>query len=173
MYQLPKNYCNYFMNTATNMKQIAIYVNPIEIIIGMSKKIIFVIVALVFAGACLWFGCYLYNKPHGSAASETASRSIAAVVLYQQYAQNEQAADSMYLGKVIEVKGVLTEIDHNGETDILELSQQKTGGGVSCQMFPHDAAVKTTYPAIGSNITIKGKCTGFLMDVSLVDCGVE
>jgi len=139
----------------------------------MNKKIIFVIVAFVFVGACVWFGCYLYNKPHASAASETASSSIAAVVLYQQYAQNEQAADSMYLGKVIEVKGVLTEIDHNGETDILELSQQKAGGGVSCQMFPHDAAATVTYPAIGSNITIKGKCTGFLMDVNLVDCGVE
>jgi hypothetical protein len=139
----------------------------------MNKKIIFVIVALFFVGACIWFGCYLYNKPHGSAASETASSSIAADVLYQQYAKNEQAADSIYLGKVIEVKGVLTEIDHNGETDILELSPQKNGGGISCQMFPHDATVKTIYPPIGSKITIKGKCTGFLMDVSLVDCGVE
>jgi tRNA_anti-like len=139
----------------------------------MNKKIIFAIAIFALIGAGIWFGCYLYNKPHGSAASETASSSVIADTLYQQYAQNEQLADSMYSGKIIEVKGVLAEIDHNGETDILELSPQKTGGGISCQMFPHEKGTTTTYPAIGSNITIKGKCTGFLMDVNLVDCGIE
>jgi hypothetical protein len=139
----------------------------------MNKKIIFVLLTLVIIALGAWFGYDLYNKPHERAASETASSSITADTLYQQYAQNEHVADSMYLGKIIEVKGVLAEIDHNGTTDILELSPQKAGGGISCQMFPHDKGATTAYPAIGSNITIKGKCTGFLMDVSLVDCGIE
>jgi hypothetical protein len=139
----------------------------------MNRKIIFLMVVFVIICSAIWFGSYLYNKPHASAVSETASNSIMADALYQQYQQNEHTADSMYLGKVIEVKGVLAEIDHNGTIDILELSPQKTGGGISCQMFPHDKNVTTSYPAIGSNIIIKGKCTGFLMDVSLVDCGVE
>jgi hypothetical protein len=139
----------------------------------MNKKIIFVTVAIILAGTGVWFGCYLYNKPHGNVVSETASSSLTADTLYQQYQQNAVAADSMYLGKVIEVKGKLAAIDHNGETDILELSPQPTGGGVSCQMFPHDKGTTPSYPAIGSNITIKGKCSGFLMDVNLVDCGIE
>ncbi|HTB51519.1 MAG TPA: hypothetical protein VK718_02000 [Ferruginibacter sp.] len=139
----------------------------------MSKKAIFFIVAIVVACVAARFGFYLYNKPRESALSQNASNSIIADSLYQQYQQNEHAADSMYIGKIIEVKGVLAEIDHNGATDILLLSPQKTGGGISCQMFSHDKGTTISYPAIGSNITIKGKCTGFLMDVSLVDCGVE
>jgi hypothetical protein len=139
----------------------------------MNKKIIFIIVAIVIILSAVCIGRYLYNKPHQSAASESAATSIAADVLYQQYQQNEHAADSMYLGKVIEVKGVLAEIDNNGQTDILELSPQKAGGGISCQMFPHDKGTSTSYPAIGTVITVKGKCTGFLMDVSLVDCGIK
>src|ERR1700749_984036 len=112
----------------------------------MNKKIILVIAAIVLIGAGVWFGCYLYNKPHGSAALETASSSVIADTLYQQYAHDEHKADSMYLGKVIEVKGVLAEIDHNGEIDIVELSPQKTGGGISCQMFPHEKGTTATYP---------------------------
>ena len=139
----------------------------------MNKKIIFLIGTLIAILLAIWFGYYLYNKPHGSAVSETTSNSVTAEALYKQYQENEHAADSIYLGKVIEVKGVLAEIDHNGETDILELSPQKTGGGISCQMFPHDKGTTISYPAIGTVITVKGKCTGFLMDVSLVDCGIE
>jgi len=139
----------------------------------MNRRIIFLMVAFVIICSGIWFGSYLYNKPHQSTASESASNSITADALYQQYQQNEHAADSMYLGKVVEVKGIPAEIDHNGATDILELSPQKTGGGINCQMFPHDKNATSSYPAIGSNITIKGKCTGFLMDVNLVDCGVE
>lgn len=138
----------------------------------MNRKIIFLI-GIVLVCVCIAYGYYLYNKPRESAAAQTAAQSIAADVLYQQYNQNEAAADSLYLGKIIEVKGVLASIDHNGDADILELSPQKTGGGVSCQLFAHDKGTTPSYPAIGSNITIKGRCTGFLMDVNLVDCGIE
>ncbi len=135
------------------------------------KKIIFTILAIVIL--CLvWEAYHLYNKPHESVATETASNSINAVALYQQYQQNEHVADSLYLGKIIEVKGILSSIDTSSTTAILELSQQKDGGGISCQMFAQDKNA-SAYPAIGSNITVKGKCTGFLMDVSLVDCVTE
>jgi hypothetical protein len=139
----------------------------------MNKRIIIfiIVIIIVLTGVCI--GRYLYNKPHQSAASESASTSIPADALFQEYQQNEHAADSMYLGKVIEVKGVLAEIDHNGATDILELAPQKAGGGISCQMFPHDKSTTTSYPAIGTIIRVKGKCTGFLMDVNLVDCGIK
>src|ERR1700679_2942533 len=132
------------------------------------KKIIFFMIIIAFLCVAAE-GYYLYNKPRASVASEAADLSIPAATLYNQYDQNEHAADSMYLGKIIEIKGVLSSIDHTGTTDILELSPQKSGGGISCQMFPHDKNIIPAYPAIGSTITIKGKCTGFLLDVSLVD----
>jgi hypothetical protein len=139
----------------------------------MIRKITFIKIAVVLICAAAIYGEYLYNKPHQSAVGQTADQSVAANVLYQQYEKNERAADSMYAGKVIEVKGVLASVDVTGEADILELSPQATGGGVSCEMFAHDKGTTPVYPAIGSSVTIKGKCTGFLMDVNLVDCGIE
>jgi hypothetical protein len=139
----------------------------------MNKKMTYIKILVVLICAAAVYGEYLYNKPHQSAATQTADRFVAADALYHQYEKNEHVADSMYTGKIIEVKGVLASVDLTGEADILELSPQATGGGISCQMFAHDKSTAPVYPAIGSIVIIKGKCTGFLMDVNLVDCGIE
>jgi hypothetical protein len=138
----------------------------------MPKKRIFfgsVIALLLIAIAC---GYYLYNKPHQSAAGETSAVSVSAESLYTAYQQDEHAADQQYLGKVIEVKGALSEIQHNGALEIWVLSSKKTGGNVNCQMFSAGKD-SSANPKSGQMVTVKGKCTGFLMDVNLVDCIVK
>jgi hypothetical protein len=110
----------------------------------------------------------LYDKPRQSAAGETVSRSIGADSLYRQYQSDEHAADLKYLGKVIEVTGKISEIQHNGASEIWILSAQSGGGGINCELFP--GAKTDPHPKTGDTVTIKGKCTGFLMDVNLADC---
>jgi putative nucleic acid binding protein len=127
------------------------------------------IILLILVVLCAY---YFYNKPRGSAADENTSASIIADSLYIQYQQDEHAADLKYLGKVIEVKGVFSELSNNGGLKILMLSPQKTGGGISCQMFAKNNN-SFAIPKKGDTIIIKGKCTGFLMDVDLVDCVVK
>ena len=119
----------------------------------------------------LW-GYYLYTKPHQSAADENPETSIAAAALYSQYMQNEHVADLKYLDKVIEVTGILSDTENNNGTKIWTLSPQKNGGGISCQMFPVDENSLLDIK-IGDSVTIKGKCTGFLADVNIVDCVPE
>ena len=42
------------------------------------------------------------------------------------------------------------------------------GGGINCQLF---AGTKVDpEPRSGDAVTVKGRCTGFLMDVNLADC---
>jgi hypothetical protein len=114
------------------------------------------------------WGYHLYVKPHQSAAGETADFTVDADSLYGQYQANEHAADQKYLGKVIEVSGKLSEIQHNGNAEVWILSQQSSGGGINCQLF---AGVKPDpEPKSGDVVIIKGRCTGYLMDVNLVDC---
>jgi hypothetical protein len=120
---------------------------------------------LVIGFAWAW---HLYDKPHQSAADETITLSIVADSLYQQYQSNEKAADQKYLGKVIEVTGRISEIQHNGNSEIWILSTQAGGGGINCELFP--GAKTDTHPKTGDNVTVKGRCTGFLMDVNLADC---
>lgn len=107
-------------------------------------------------------------RPHQSTAGETADYSISADSLYQQYRANEHSADQKYLNKVIEVTGRLAEIQHSGASEIWILSPQTGGGGINCQLFTGTKI--DPEPKSGDAVTLKGRCTGFLMDVNLADC---
>ena len=77
------------------------------------------------------------------------------------------------MGKVLSVSGRLTEIQHSGKSEIWILSAgaNASGGGINCQLF---AGTKVdNEPRPGDAVTIKGRCTGFLMDVNLADCVPE
>ncbi len=111
---------------------------------------------------------YLYVQTHQSAAGESADVTIEADSLYHQYQADEHASDQKFLGKVIEVSGKLSEIQHSGSSEVWILSPQPGGGGINCQLF---AGTKVDpEPKTGDMVTIKGRCTGFLMDVNLADC---
>lgn len=111
---------------------------------------------------------HLYMMPHQSAADEMTDFTVSADSLYQQYQADEHSADQKYLGKVIEVSGTLAEIQHSGNSEIWILSPQPGGGGINCQLF---AGTKIDpEPKSGDVVTVKGRCTGFLMDVNLADC---
>lgn len=114
---------------------------------------------------------HLYDKPHQSAAGETSYLSIDADSLYHQYEANEHAADQKYMGKVIAVKGKVSEIQRNGNSEVWILSPQQGGGGINCQMFAGEKMDK--HPQVGDPVTVKGRCTGFLMDVNLADCVLD
>jgi hypothetical protein len=135
------------------------------------KKTILWLGILLFLLIGAGWAWHLYNKPHGSAASESTDLSIAADSLYHQYQSDEKAADQKYMGKVLSVTGRLTDIQHSGNAEIWILSAQPDGGGVNCQLF---AGTKPDpEPRPGDAVTIKGRCTGFLMDVNMADCVPE
>ena len=121
---------------------------------------------LVVAG----WAYYQYQRPHQSAAGETANVTILADSLFQQYSNDEKGCDGKYLGKVVEVSGKLSEVQHSGQSEIWILATgTKNGGGVNCQLFPGEK-IPEPHPKPGDNVTVKGRCTGFLMDVNLSDC---
>ena len=134
----------------------------------LKKRTILWIGGLLLVVIAAAYGWHLYQKPHQSAAGETAAVSIDADTLYHQYQQDEHAADQKYMGKVIEVTGKLAEIQHSGNTEIWILSTQPGGGGINCQLFSN--STKGEEPKPGDAVTVKGRCTGFLMDVNLSDC---
>ena len=127
-------------------------------------------VLLIGAG----WGYYLYQKPHESAGGERASVTIEADSLYTQYAGNEKTSDAKYLGKVLEVSGRLGEIQRNGPSEVWILATKAgSGGGINCQLFTGEK-IPEPHPKSGDQVTIKGRCTGWLvMDVTMSDCVVE
>lgn len=129
------------------------------------KLILFLAPALL----CLAFAWYWYNKPREGIAYKNTQLVISAGLLYEAYAGNEAKADRKFLNKVIEVKGWVNDIVLNGNDAVIMLGMQPEGGGISC-FFSPASALRSRHIKKGMEITVKGKCTGFNMDVNLTDC---
>ena len=113
---------------------------------------------------------YAYFKPHKKVSGKAADFQLTTTEILQAYLENEVEADSTFLNKVIEVKGKVREINptDTGEITVV-LGDESEMGGVSASLLEDqsDAAKKLN---IGDEVTIKGFCSGYLLDVVLVKC---
>ena len=114
-------------------------------------------------------GYYLYNKPLESMAGKKAEVALSATDLYAAFDLDEQAANAKYLGKVIEVSGTVVSVSAGDDgTPSVLLDSGGAMGGVICRM---DASLATAFQE-GQQITLRGECTGKLLDVELARCVV-
>lgn len=129
----------------------------------MRKKILLSIGLLVCIGVAI--GIYLYQKPRTQAASQSTDFSVTADELYKQFEQDETAANKKYAGKIIEVTGTVGSVQKDGSGLSVLLTAKDAMGGINCSMTNAETANTTQ----GKIVTIKGKYTGFLMDVNVLD----
>ena len=115
------------------------------------------------------YGYYKYNRPHQGVESNKAAYQISASQLYKDFASDEESANKKYLDKVISVKGHVISIQHSGYQNIIQLNGEGNSGGISCLFSNTNQNVESDIKE-NDEITVKGKCSGFLMDVNLVDC---
>jgi hypothetical protein len=132
----------------------------------MKKRFIPIVIAILLAGIA--YGFYLYNKPRADISQVSPSVIIDAGSLYQDYQKNEASSDKKYLDKIIEVDGTVTEVQQTDSSVSVELGGGGAGG-VNCSIINTDRK-KMAVPSKGSMVKIKGRCSGFLMDVNMVDC---
>jgi len=132
------------------------------------KKYGWLIIFPIIIGAVI--GYRMYHKPHFDMERAAPAHSISAVALYNAYEENELKADELYLGKIIEVKGTVQQIDkpENGQM-VIHLQTDHIFGMVSCELDPHSK--HADIPAeTGTTVTLKGVVTGFLSDVVMNRC---
>ncbi len=131
----------------------------------MKKWIIIILAIGLVAGLAM--GVYMYNKPLEGMDSQKAEIDISAVDLYTAFDTDEENANTTYLGKVVEVNGVIQTISEpeEGQPSIL-LEAGGLMGGVICRLDP---SAKGSFK-VGQSITFRGECTGKLMDVELARC---
>lgn len=135
----------------------------------MRKKVFFSIGILML---CLvGYGVYLYKKPHADASALAADYTLNATALYADYEKDEAAADKKYLSKIIAVKGTISGVEKTDSTLTYSLQSDSPMGGINCSMASTNKQAATAKK--GDAIIIKGRCTGFLADVALVDCVIE
>ena len=131
------------------------------------KKIIIGILVLAIIGAFVAYK--MYNKPHVNVAAASADISLTADEILNDFSSDENSANSKYLEKIIEVKGVVSEINIEKEKGIITLKTNDDFGSVLCHLSD-EATKKLNLLKEGQAIIVKGICTGFLMDVILVKC---
>jgi DNA/RNA endonuclease YhcR with UshA esterase domain len=131
------------------------------------KKIIIRILILVIIGAFVAYK--MYNKPHVNVANSKSDISLTADKILNDFSSDENSSNSKYLEKIIEVKGVISEINIEKEKGIITLKTNDDFGSVLCHLS-EAATKKMSALQEGQSITVKGICTGFLMDVILVKC---
>jgi hypothetical protein len=92
---------------------------------------------------------------------------IDAAALSGAYTSNEKTADSLYLNKVIEVTGTVSETEQNQDGGLMViLKTDDPVVGVQCALRDKGATV-----AVGQTVTVKGFCSGNgITGVSLTDC---
>ncbi|GGH79536.1 hypothetical protein HNQ91_005070 [Filimonas zeae] len=127
---------------------------------------------LIIAGAVLCllaaaWGFYLYNKPRSGVNALQADTSITADSLYSHFAGNEQQANQLFGNKVVEVSGVVALVQPGQQgASVILAAKNDMGGGINCSLASGQQADNLL---VGQPVKIKGRCTGYLMDVNLVD----
>ena len=137
----------------------------------MNKRIVLITLLIILFSA----GIYIYKEynPDNILNNLPAVVNINADTLISQFALNEAEANKKYLGKVISVKGLINKIDNQQDTLLtILLGDSLLSSSVSCLMDSSYIKLKKVFTP-GAQITIKGICTGYLMDVELNRCVVE
>ena len=136
---------------------------------NMIKKLLLLVLVLGVLGAAV--AGYLYRKPAEKTVSGKADYSVEAASLFSEFEQNEDQANEKYLNKVLSVNGTIASIapaDSQGVAITLEAASEMSG--VSCQLADAQQAASLKK---GDQVLVKGRCTGMLMDVVLVNCTLE
>ncbi len=110
-------------------------------------------------------GYKMYTKPHRSVA-KAKTIQISATDLVSAYEKNEAGANSLYLDKVLEVRGEVNEVSKNQKGETVITLKGSDMSGLICTL--EGTAATEVKP--NSSVVIKGICTGFLTDVVLVRC---
>lgn len=131
----------------------------------MNKKRMLILAALAVAVIGALFA-YNLLTPKGELdiAKEAASHEVTASALYAAFDENEATANEKYAGAVITVSGVLQAVDENEAQQIqISLASENDMGVVLCTLQKTPKNLDEL--KIGSSVTVKGVCTGYLFDV--------
>lgn len=133
------------------------------------KRIVLILAAAV--AVSVGIGMYMYFLPVKSLKNAKPAASLSATELLAAFEENEDAANTLYLDKVIEVTGIIEGVTNEPDQPMqFTLDAGGLLGGVSCVMETGIALDGSPDGFVGKNATIKGSCTGYLMEVILDRC---
>jgi hypothetical protein len=113
---------------------------------------------------------WTFRAADTSVASKKTEVTIESGALIKAYTSNEDSTNTLYLNKIVAVTGTIDAINEKDQEIQVYLKKKDEMAGVMCGFYKTEIdknAIKT-----GQVITVKGICTGFLMDVVLTKCSI-
>lgn len=119
------------------------------------RNIFLIFIAIVIAIAIV--GYNIWNKPHLNVKNADAIKATA-IALYSGLSKNDSISKSIYLNKVLEVSGEITQVSLNLQhQQIILLKTNVSGGSINCTMERKANNIKA-----GDSIVLKGICSGYI-----------
>lgn len=134
----------------------------------ISGKKILIIVALFLLVLILILLLHVF-RPAKNILKAKPDYSVTASQLFKDFSENESKADSLYVGNILIVQGNIKEIIHTNNEWIILLETNDPFSGISCSLDnPENTSTESL--KTGKHITVKGQCSGMLIDVLLNNC---
>jgi hypothetical protein len=134
-------------------------------------KFILLGVVLIVLGVVLFIRFYIFKEAATSVASKKADIILEAGDLVNSFETDEKTANTNYLNKIVEVKGVVDNVADSKSDISVYLKQKGKTSGVMCSFDKAEYQKNPVKP--GDHVSIKGICSGYLMDVVLNKCAVK
>ena len=136
------------------------------------RKKLFLLVGIMIIVACIYL-IYQYNRKPADIKNEEAVLQITAKDLIAAFDNDEVIANEKYTGKVITVSGTVAQVQTETADQItVFLASNDPLSSVTCSFYKDEVTqVKDLQP--GQKVSIKGVCTGKLMDVVLNKCSLS
>jgi hypothetical protein len=132
------------------------------------KIALFVVFFLALGG--IFTGLYLYNLKAKDLQKYKPDFVTSPTELQKAFEADEKAASAKYINKIIEVSGEIATVK-KGEKNTMNVSL-KTGSDLSSVICTFPVVPDTTKLKAGNQVTVRGECSGYLMDVLLNNCVV-
>jgi len=130
-------------------------------------KIALAVVFIVAVGGIL-AALYLYNLKPKDLQKVKPDFIITSTALQKAFEEDEKGSSAKYINKIIEVSGEIESVKP-GEKNTFSITL-KTGSDYSSVICTFPVVPETTILKTGNQITLRGECSGFLMDVLLNNC---
>ncbi len=132
------------------------------------KKYLYI--ALAFAILAVAYGYYEYNRPVKGIENEKSDIMVEAAALLTEFESDEVNANKKYFDKIVEVSGTVAKVSEVDGKKSIYLNAGSDLSFIICELEKVADADNITK---GQQTSIKGKCTGYLSDVILVQSVVK
>jgi hypothetical protein len=136
---------------------------------GRDRYIPGFIILAVLTSAIAWI--YIFGKTPLSVAAKVADIEVEASTLLHEFEADKDAANEIYLRKVLLVSGIVESVSQDDMEITVYLKGSRSNSGVICSF--DRSAIDMSRIKRGSRVQIKGICRGFLRDIILIKCSLE